>query len=318
MPMLDPDRWQALSPHLDIALELSGTELEGWLASLRERDAALADDLQMLLEEHATLDKSGFLARTPRSQPLLPGSADTQPGSLGAGSLTGQSIGAYTLTSRIGEGGMGTVWLARRSDGRFEGLVAVKLLKASLLSRAAAERFTREGNILARLAHASIAYLIDAGVSSGGQPYLVLEYVWGEQIDRYCDDRGLSLDARIRLFLDVLLAVAHAHANLVVHRDIKPSNVLVRTGEPEGADATPRVKLLDFGIAKLLEDSESGAPGLLTRDSGLALTPAFAAPEQLMGRAVTTATDVYALGVLLYVLLGGGIQSDPTALLRRS
>src|SRR5204863_9549754 len=136
------------------------------------------------------------------------------------------------------------------------------------------ERFRREGNILARLRHPRIAHLIDAGVSPAGQPYLVLEHVDGQSIDQYCDDRALSIEARVRLFLDVLEAVAHAHANLIVHRDIKPSNVLVRT---DG-----QVKLLDFGIAKLLEDeSAAGAATLLTREGGGALTAQYAAPEQM-------------------------------------
>ncbi|MGH8722935.1 MAG: serine/threonine-protein kinase, partial [Burkholderiales bacterium] len=152
--------------------------------------------------------------------------------------------------------------------------------------------------MLARLAHPHIARLIDAGVAPGGQPYLVLEHVRGDHIDRYCEARGLDVPARIRLFLDILGAVAHAHANLVVHRDLKPSNVLV---DPGG-----HVRLLDFGIAKLLEDdAQPGAATLLTRDGGAALTPAFAAPEQVTGEPVSTATDVYALGVLLYVLLAG-------------
>jgi eukaryotic-like serine/threonine-protein kinase len=193
------------------------------------------------------------------------------------------------------------VWLGRRSDGRFEGFAAVKLLNTSLVGPAGEERFTREGTILARLSHPSIAHLVDAGVAWGSQPYLVLEYVHGNHIDTYCDERRLTVDARIRLFLDVLAAVAHAHANLVVHRDIKPSNVLVSADTATGGH---RVKLLDFGIAKMIE-GDADATAVMTRHSGLALTPAFAAPEQLTGGAVTTATDVYSLGVLLYLLLGG-------------
>ena len=203
---------------------------------------------------------------------------------------------------------MGTVWLARRSDGRFEGSAAVKLLNAELVGLASEERFRREGSILARLAHPHIARLLDAGVSANGQPYLVLEHVEGEHIDRYCDARELSVEARLRLFLDVLAAVAHAHANLIVHRDIKPSNVLVSTA---GA-----VKLLDFGIAKLLEaDTVAGEPTALTREAGRAFTPEYAAPEQVTGGPITTATDVYALGILLYVLLTG---RHPTAPAERS
>jgi serine/threonine-protein kinase len=199
---------------------------------------------------------------------------------------------------------MGTVWLAERSDGRFERSVAVKFLNIGLLNPGGEKRFKREGTILSRLAHPHIAELIDAGVSPGGQPYLVLERVDGEHIDRYCDRRRLNIEARVRLFLDVAAAVAHAHANLIVHRDLKPSNVLV------GTDG--RVKLLDFGIAKLLEDEEQ--PGLataLTREAGGALTPAYAAPEQVTDGPITTATDVYSLGVLLYVLLSGRHPAGP-------
>ena len=211
-------------------------------------------------------------------------------------------LGAYRLVSLIGQGGSGSVWLAERCDGRFEGRAAVKLLNVALINRAGEERFRREGTILARLRHPQIAHLVDAGVSRSGQPYLVLEHVDGQAIDRYCDDRTLGIDARVRLFLDVLAAVAHAHANLIVHRDIKPANVLVSV---DGA-----VKLLDFGIAKLIEPggdwevrATEGSP--LTREVGRSLTPEFAAPEQLAGGAVTTATDIYSLGVLLYVLLSG-------------
>jgi serine/threonine-protein kinase len=198
---------------------------------------------------------------------------------------------------------MGSVWLAERCDGRFEGRAAIKLLNLALMGRAGQERFQREGTILARLTHPHIAHLIDAGVSPTGQPYLVIEHVEGQPIDQFCDEHRLDVDARLRLFLDVLEAVALAHANLIVHRDLKPANVLVRV------DGT--VKLLDFGIAKLLEsDAQAGSSlppeaSALTREGGGALTPEFAAPEQLTGGQVTTATDVYALGVLLYVMLSG-------------
>jgi serine/threonine protein kinase/tetratricopeptide (TPR) repeat protein len=310
MPRLDPDRWRLLTPHLDAALELTGPERARWLASLRARDPALADELHPLIAEYEALERENFIADVPEPPAESPVGSPAESPALPAspGTLVGQTVGAYTLTSYIGHGGMGTVWLGSRSDGRFEGLAAVKLLNAALVGRAGEERFTREGTILARLAHPSIAHLIDAGVFRGGQPYLVLEYVQGESIDRYCDDRRLDIHARIHLFLDVLAAVGHAHANLVVHRDIKPSNVLVRTDTDDVEEGlrTPRVKLLDFGIAKLLErDPDSDALIQVTNESGFALTPAFAAPEQLTGGAVTTATDVYALGVLLYLLLGG-------------
>jgi serine/threonine-protein kinase len=285
MSGLSRDRWLAVSPHLDRALEMTASDRAAWLASLQAEDPALAADLQSLLEERDALSREGFL------QGVLPSPPTPT-------SLAGQTLGPYALVSQIGQGGMGSVWLARRSDGRFEGSAAVKLLNAELVGRAGEERFRREGGILARLAHPHIARLADAGVSSTGQPYLVLEHVKGLPIDRHCDEKGLGIEARIRLFLDVLAAVAHAHASLIVHRDIKPSNVLVTD---DG-----QVKLLDFGIAKLLEgEAGSGPSTALTREGGRALTPECAAPEQVSGGPITTATDVYALGVLLYLLLAG-------------
>lgn len=283
MTKVGSSNWARLSPYLDQALDLPPSERAAWLESLRTREPALAADLQALLDERDAISREGFLARGPL---------------FGQASLVGQTLGAYTLEAALGQGGMGSVWLARRSDGRFEGKVAIKLLNAALIGRAGEERFKREGSVLARLTHPHIAHLLDAGVSATGQPYLVLEYVEGERIDRYADNRRLDIDARIRLFLDVLAAVAHAHSHLIVHRDLKPSNVLV------GNDGN--VKLLDFGIAKLLEDdTQAGEASELTREAGRALTPEYAAPEQVIGAPVTTATDVYALGVLLYVLLGG-------------
>lgn len=211
-----------------------------------------------------------------------------------SGGRPGQRVGQYTLTAPIGSGGMGTVWHAERSDGRFEGQVAIKLLAAGGV---AARRFEMEGRYLAKLTHPNIARLLDAGVTESGEPYLVLEYVDGKPIDQYCDERRLDIRSRIRLYSNVLSGVAHAHAHLIVHRDIKPSNVLVAN------DGT--VKLLDFGIAKLL-DTEGGFAGRgVTRDFGMSLTPEFAAPEQFLGEPVTTATDVYSLGLVLYVLLAG-------------
>ncbi len=285
MAALSPDQWQLLSPYLDQALTLSEAERARWLEELRAQNPALASQLQELLNEHQVAQRKRFLEKSPDSLAASQG-------------LAGQILGAYRLISQIGQGGMGAVWLAERCDGRFERKAAVKFLNSALMSRGSAERFKREGAILGRLSHPNIAELLDAGVSSTGQPCIILEYVGGESIDRYCDARKLDVPARLRLFLDVLGAVAHAHANLIVHRDIKPSNMLV---SKDG-----QVKLLDFGIAKLLEgEGQDGAATLLTREAGSALTPEYAAPEQVTGGPVTTATDVYALGVLLYVLLSG-------------
>jgi len=277
------ERWPVLSPLLDEALDLPTSERAGWLARLRLRDAELASEVEALLAEHGVLDRAGFLDRD-------------APGGAAAPSLAGLTVGAYTLRSPLGQGGMGSVWLADRADGRFKGQAAVKLLNASLIGQDGERRFRREGSILARLRHPGIARIYDAGMSPLGQPYIVLEHVDGEPIDRFCAARGLDLPGRLRLFLDVLAAVAHAHANLIVHRDIKPGNVLV--------DADGRVRLLDFGVAKLIDPGpESDVTA--TREEAAGLTPDFAAPEQVTGGDVTTATDVYGLGALLYLLLTG-------------
>ena len=292
MAPISPERWRALSPYLDQALDVPTAERAAWLAAITARDAGLGSELRAMLAQHDVADTDGFLD----GAVLDPRLTLNQ-------SLAGQVLGAYRLVSVIGQGGSGSVWLAERCDGRFEGQAAVKLLNVGLINRAGEERFRREGTFLARLRHPRIAHLIDSGVAKSGQPYLVLEHVNGQCIDRYCDARSLSIEARLRLFLDVLDAVAHAHANLIVHRDIKPGNVLVSVAGD--------VKLLDFGIAKLVEpgtDWEAGRPaasGPVTRDVAKALTPEFAAPEQLAGGPVTTATDIYALGVLLYLLLTG-------------
>ena len=285
MKGFDPQRWQRVSGHLDRALDLPPPERDACLAELRAADPETAADVESMLAEHRVLSAEGFLdiaASLPSPDPPL----------------AGITIGAYTLVSPVGHGGMGTVWLAERSDGRFEGQAAVKLLNTALVGRSAEERFKREGTILARLTHPHIARLIDAGVTAGGRPYLVLEHVAGRHINQYCNDERLGIEQRIRLLIDVLAAVAHAHANLVVHRDLKPSNVMVtRDGQ---------VKLLDFGIAKLLEANDQVSdPSALTMDAGHLLTPKHAAPEQVTGGRITTATDVYSLGVLLYELLSG-------------
>lgn len=276
------DRWNEISPLLDEAMELPGSARESWLEDLDRRAPELAEHVRSCLLEVAELSERKFLEAPIRQQ-------------LPAG-LEGRAFGAYTLDRSLGFGGMGSVWLAHRNDGRFEGQVAVKLLNAALVGQPSEQRFAREGSVLARLQHPNIARLLDAGVEANHQPYLVLEYVRGERIDEYCNEHGLGIEQRIRLFLDVLAAVAHAHSNLVVHRDLKPSNILV-TGEGEA-------KLLDFGVAALLSrDGDDVTP--LTGHIGPGLTPGYAAPEQLLNQPITTATDVYALGTVLFELLAG-------------
>jgi eukaryotic-like serine/threonine-protein kinase len=282
------ETWGKLSPLLDELLDLPDDERAARLAALRAQDATLADAVTAMLQHLPAIERGEFMPESALPRPA---------------GLDGQTIGPYMLVREIGHGGMGTVWLARRTDGRYEGEVAIKFLRTGLFGHGDAARFEREGSILARLSHAHIARLLDAGVAADGtQPYLVLEYIDGEPIDQYCQRLALPVAARLGLMLDVLAAVAQAHNRLILHRDLKPSNILVtKAGE---------VKLLDFGIAKLLDDTGGDAQTALTARAGNAFTPEFAAPEQLQGGDVTTATDVYALGVLMYLLLGG---EHPTA-----
>lgn len=274
----DSEHWSGVLPYLDEALQLDAGARPAWLEALAGSQPALAAELRELLVLHAENRASGFLERSPLA------ADDT---------LIGRPIGAYTVERALGRGGMGTVWLARRSDGKFEGRVAIKLLDRRGLGQGAANQIREEASLLARLSHPNIARLFDAGVRENGQPYLILEYVEGESIDHYCRSRDLSLSERLRLALRVLDAVAHAHAQLIVHRDLKPSNVMVT------ADGI--VKLLDFGIASLQQPAAKEVPAPQPQ----ALTPGYAAPEQLRGDAVSAASDVYALGVLLHVLITG-------------
>jgi serine/threonine protein kinase len=297
MSALDSALWARLSPLLDECLDLASADRAAWLDALHLREPDLAEALAPLLARHQALEDSDFLA-----SPALEAPAGLRPG---------QRFGAYTLERELGRGGMGQVWLARRDDGQYDGQVAIKRLADGLLAGSgAAARFAREGRILARLAHPHIARLLDAGL--GGeppQPYLVLEYVDGVPITQHCAAGALSVEQRVRLFLQVLAAVTHAHQRLILHRDLKPGNILVER-------ASGAVKLLDFGIAKLLEDPTEGQPAAteLTRLAGRAFTLRYAAPEQVQGLEVTTATDVYALGLLLHQLLcGQAPDAGPTA-----
>ncbi len=278
--------WTELQRQLDQLLALADVEREPWLQELAITEPQVAEQLRKLLAARDDASQAGFLGGV-AARDVIPASVNAQ-----------DVLGAWTLVNVIGEGGMGSVWRARRSDGRFEGEAAIKLMRSGLFDAGAQERFRREGAFLARLRHPGIAQLLDAGITERGQPYLVLELVDGEPLDRWCDSQRLNVSQRLALFGSVLSAVAHAHSHLVIHRDLKPSNILVTT---DG-----RTKLLDFGIAKLVNDGqeEPEASGL-TREGGQALTPEYAAPEQLLGQAVTTATDVYALGVLLHLLLAG-------------
>ncbi len=277
---MERTRWQRLSNALDALLDLDGDARIARLAEIETEDADFARDLRNLLAQEHTED-------TLLDSPLV-----TAP----PGPREGEQVGPYRLETLLGEGGMGQVWVAERADGLYERRVALKLLRPGLADPNLRLRFTRERQILARLAHPHIARLLDAGISASGQPYLALEEVQGEGILEYCRKRDLGLRPRLQLFQQVCEAVTHAHANLVVHRDLKPSNILVT---PDG-----QVRLLDFGIAKLLDGNEADPPEQ-TRTGVRSFTLHYAAPEQIRGEPVTTQTDVYSLGVVMYELLTG-------------
>lgn len=278
--------WREALGFIDTLLMADHPERERLLAKLAATRPELHTRVRALLEADAAATRTGFLA------------VNKSGGGEAVASLAaGTRLGPYRVIRELGSGGMGEVWLAQRDDGLYQGEVAIKTLHPFFAHGAMRERFLREAQLLGKLAHPNIARLLDAGASEG-VVFLVLEYVRGASIDRYCDAHQLGIDARLKLFGEVCAAVAHAHANLVVHRDIKPSNILVT--------AEGQVKLLDFGIGKIMEaDSVVAERTELTRVTGRIFTPEFAAPEQILGEPVTTATDIYSLGTLLYVLLAG-------------
>ncbi len=281
MPKLDAEQWQEARHLFHQALELEPEAQAAFLAS-SQADQAVLEEVRELLEQHA--DPSTFL-----DGPVLSLSATE--------SATDSRIGPYEVREVLGRGGMGTVYRAERVDGAYSTQVAIKILHPELTRPEVEQRFRRERQILADLEHPSIARLLDGGLSDDRQQYLVLEYVEGEPIDRYCDQRRLSLRQRLELFRQVCSVVHFAHQNLVVHRDLKPANILVT--------ADGQLKLLDFGIAKLLGSLDSDYKEMLTGTAMAPMTPEFASPEQMQGQAITTACDIYALGTLLYLLLAG-------------
>ena len=292
--MLDSDNWRELSSLFDEFTGLPPGDRDPWLARLFARDASLHERLIRLLKADAGAESANFLGQLPtveRTGDLPQPEADFL-------RKAGDLVGPYRLERELGRGGMGTVWLAERSDGTFKRAVALKLPHLGIRDRVFRERFDRERDILAALTHPKIARLYDAGVTADGQPFLALEYVSGVPIGDYSNEQALGLTARIELFLQVVDTIHFAHRNLVVHRDIKPSNVLVT------ADGS--AMLLDFGIAKLLETGGgvSGASDATDLD-GSPMTPRYASPEQVDDGPVTTGSDVYSLGVMLFELLSG-------------
>ena len=289
---MEPERWRRMAQVLDVALSREPAE---WGAVLDERcsgDPELRREVEALLRR---VDRAGtFLEHLP---PAVAAAIVAEVDARNAPPLEGRRIGPYRLVREIGRGGMSRVFLAERADGQFVQQVAIKLLRPGLDSEIDQGRFRAERQILASLDHPNIARLLDGGLTDDEQPYLVMEYVDGEPIDAYCDRRGLPIAGRIRLFLEVARATEHAHRSLVIHRDLKPSNILVT------ADGT--VKLLDFGLAKLLEPGAAPVAAPTTRTGHRWMTPEYAAPEQILGTQISTLTDVYQLGAVLYELLAG-------------
>ena len=288
---MDRDRWLALSPYIDQALELSAADLEVWLRARESSEPQIAADLRRFLAARSASLFASFLS-----------GAAVAPLNEAQFGKPDELIGNYRVLRELGHGGAAVVYLAERVDGHFEHQVALKILRFGPEGGEARRHFAQERQILASLDHPAIARLIDGGITATGLPYLAMEYVEGMPIDRYCDEHRLPLDERLRLFVKVAEAIQYAHRRLIVHRDLKPSNILVAR---DGA-----VKLLDFGIAKLLEPDLMAHAAPPTRDVVRLMTPEYASPEQARGDPITTATDIYQLGLLLYELLTGRAPYD--------
>ena len=289
---IDPRDWPAVSELLDRAMDLAPAARGAWLDSLPRGAAAHRETLARLLSADGGDDDAGAMFDALPRVDVEAVAADRGDALLAAG----EHVGPYVLLTEIGRGGMGSVWLAERSDGQLRRRVALKLPHLGW-APGLLERLGRERDILASLEHPLIARLYDAGVDTLGRPFLALEYVDGTPIDRFADERHLDVRARLALLLQVADAVAHAHTHLVIHRDLKPSNILVT--------ASGDVRLLDFGIAKLVQEGDEAEASELTRTHGRALTLDYASPEQIAGGRIGTASDVYGLGVVAYELLAG-------------
>lgn len=283
---MDKDRWHKIEEIFHAANSLPAGEITDFLARECGNDRELRLSVESLLE-HADKDTGLSAVVEQAAHSMLSDKAD----------MSGEHIGPYLVAGVLGQGGMGAVYLAERDDDQYRQRVAIKLIRHGVANREILQRFRIERQILANLEHPFIARLLDGGSTQSGLPYLVMEYVEGQPIDAYCNSNSLNTRERLKLFQKVCSAVQYAHQKLVVHRDLKPSNLLVtETGEP---------KLLDFGIAKLLDTADIEQTVLETHVEARLHTPRYSSPEQVAGKPVSTVTDVYALGVVLYELLTG-------------
>ncbi len=286
---MTPEHFERVSELFERALALTGDERAQFVAALVDEPPGVVAELNSLLVAH---EQTGHVLFDRPGDEIAAGLAEA---SIGLPAPT--RIGPWRIERELGRGGMGIVYLARRDDGQFDQQAALKLVRAGIDSDETRARFVFERQLLARLRHPAIATLLDGGIADDGRPYFVLEYIDGEPLFDYCDRHALPLERRLRLFIRICDAVQYAHQSLVVHRDLKPSNILVTDdGEP---------RLLDFGIAKLLDVDAAAGEVPQTRAGHGLLTPEYGAPEQLSGEPVTTSADVYALGVILYELVSG-------------
>jgi len=285
---MEPGRWRQIEELFQAALDSEPSRRDSFLDEACAGDRSLRDEIESLL---ASYEEGGFTEAPAFRDGLRLLEKDQ------SDSLAGRRIGPYRVIREIGQGGMGAVYLAARADEAFRKEVAIKLIKRGLDTESVIQRFRAERQILASLDHPNITRLLDGGTTEDGLPYFVMEHIQGEPIDNYCEARRLNTVERLKLFQSVCAAVHYAHQNLVIHRDIKPSNVLVT------AEGVPR--LLDFGIAKLLTPGLGSGADTGSMTAARLMTPQYASPEQVRGETITTASDVYSLGVLLYQLLTG-------------
>lgn len=298
---MDSGRWGTIEKILDKALELNDDERMAYIEYACNGDDELRQEIEQLLESVQQSKKEHFLEdNIEHNKSLIQSIARKRI----TDKYIGQKIGVFELTEQIGYSGMSIVFKAERVDGDFNQQVAIKLIRSGLHSDQILQRFKLEKQTLANLSHPNIARLLDGGITADGNPFLVMEYVNGKPIDQYCNDNQLTVDERLKLFKKVCTAVEYAHHNLIIHRDLKAENIYVTNGGI--------IKVLDFGIAKLMDTNRSTQTPFVTQPGQQMWTPQYASPEQINGQSINTASDVYSLGILLYKLLTNTYPFDFT------